>query len=1467
MPGFQTRIVLIFGIPMPLDGNTLRELAIKVSQYFLDFLESDFKRQQAPRRRIVLQTESGFRAGMKVAAYPGLQRNLWQLLEKATEEDLTLKFQPRTYTRPITATLRGIIREQINAIGEEVVELVRGEVMSQAATSRGRAIENPEQWVGEMRSVLAGEIGTQVVRPLLALLDGPLSHQAYSVQDSIFSAEGELIDVVASKVDAVLPDVLSKYLATGDAGHLRSALADLLTVDATRESLMAYFESFIASDAFLEFRDLETYAATGENLQLYLYLGVLKYGSLSFPVFYVPIDVERLANGAGFSFKIQNHLYANKRAIDFVLQELGERQKRQWLSPISERISYLTPQQSIAEVARPLFRKIANVMDLGGQVELDAGSVKEAGNTSVLLSTAMHFAVSDRADEALLNDYEEMIEQARTNAPGVVQLFEGIVGGVLMENPISIDADVEREWDALPLVDRMVIDSPVPLNEEQIKILSAIRNPVGKIVVVEGPPGTGKSHTITAIAADCALNNRSCLILSDKTEALDVVQNKLSDAMNQVRHDSNFPNPILRLGQDQANFKRLTSSQALTQVSAYVKATKANQPRIEAELGELRNQLKGDIEATVHALGGLAMSQIAEVYACEGELAGLAPNVATELRGLSDPALLTLVTRASDSAGGLESYLASAFGKLDPPTPSSIALRVKADSAIVKLAGDQDWTRLALVERLDGERLRALGALLLEYDQLRMPVFGHLFCGKAVRAIEQSINAKFDLRRPVLMKRDAATIRNVVEDANGLRHRLPDLGLSENELAEVYAALVLGRIPPAIAVTADELIEAMTKGIPDGLPVSLSTGDGHVLARIWAAAARFLKCWIPTAQAFEQAPEFDYVTTKGQLEHLNVSIMNAEVDSRLVHFMNTSRTDAKTLASVISRRQKFPEDKFATVQESFPVILASIRQFGEYMPLAPDLFDVVVIDEASQVSVAQAFPALLRAKKVVVLGDSKQFSNTKSSNASIALNEKYRSDLHAFFRQRVSTEASMLQRLARFDVKCSILDFCQLCANYHTMLRKHFRSYQELISYSSTTFYNDQLQAIKIRDVPLEDVIRFDLVEAKDDRAGNGTNQAEADFILEQILDLLDDQSPPTVGVITPFREQQTLLSKLLFGHARGAEMQDRLRLKVMTFDSCQGEERKIIFYSMVATETHDALNYVFPVALVDAQESVEEKLKMQRLNVGFSRAEELIWFVHSKPIGQFKGSIAKALQHYENLLKRGELRPDATDPNSPMEKSVLDWLQKTPFYQRYRESIEILPQFPIGEYLRQLDPTYRHPKWRVDFLLTFATTEGVAKIVIEYDGFEHHFQKGKDVNVGNHERYLVEGDIERQLTLESYGYRFLRVNRFNLGRDPVQTLSDRLERMLDRLLDNRPPAAVEDMQEMASGIASKELKPCSRCGEIKPQEAFFDGSLRGGIGGYGRVCVACKQADEAALREKRLATVGSGRRRWRRRW
>lgn len=301
-----------------------------------------------------------------------------------------------------------------------------------------------------------------------------------------------------------------------------------------------------------------------------------------------------------------------------------------------------------------------------------------------------------------------------------------------------------------------------------------------------------------------------------------------------------------------------------------------------------------------------------------------------------------------------------------------------------------------------------------------------------------------------------------------------------------------------------------------------------------------------------------------------------------------------------------------------------------------------------------------------------------------------------------------------------------------------------------------------------------------------------------------------------------------------------------MTFDSCQGEERQVIFYSMVATPGKDALNYIFPVTLDNARESVEDKLKVQRMNVGFSRAQETISIVHSMPLEAFRGAIGQALQHYAAVLRRKHGEFQDVDPSSPMEQRVLSWLQQTKFVQAQPEDVEIVPQFPIGEYLRQLDPSYEHPSWRVDFLITYRIERGPIYIVVEYDGFEFHFQEGAQVHVGNHQRYLRPEDVERQLTLESYGYRFLRINRFNMGKDPVATLDERLAKLVEMATGEQSAKIVERLRAQAEGMLNRDMRQCSRCSNIKPLEGFFDRALKGGEGGYGRVCADCKGAARA---------------------
>ena len=839
----------------------------------------------------------------------------------------------------------------------------------------------------------------------------------------------------------------------------------------------------------------------------------------------------------------------------------------------------------------------------------------------------------------------------------------------------------------------------------------------------------------------------------------------------------------------------------------------------------------------------------------EATLGALAPAVMECVKRHIDTSALPELDALAPELSALEGYLGGLFETTDY-TPESLWARVRRDASVRQFVDSHDVGSFSKFERLDAAQVRQLSGLLVSYEQLRMPVFGYLFRGSAVRALDRELN-QLPASAPMFLKQHAPMLRTLVETANGLRTRLEADNVGP-AFPEAYQSLAQGTLPDPAARTALKALTLLRR-LDDAIVTTLLQ-EPKDDAQLWTLAIQFLRRWLSTRKMFDAAPQFDYVGSKSRLERLNTSVMNAHVDGRLVDFMDTHRTDAKALAAVISQRQKFPEDKFEDIRASFPVIIASIREFGEFMPLLPDLFDVVIIDEASQVSVAQALPALLRAKTIVVLGDSKQFSNVKSSNASNELNDKYRADLVQYFEKNVTRQAAALQRLAMFDVKRSILEFCSMAASYSVMLRKHFRSYPELISYSSATFYNHQLQAIKIRGVPLDEVVCFDQVEVGERITTRVSNAVEAEFILEQLLELVDEERPPTVGVITPFREQQTLLTKLLFNHARGRDFEDKLRLKVMTFDSCQGEERNIIFYSLVATPGKDALNYIFPVSLTDAAQSVEEKLKVQRLNVGFSRAQEMIWIVHSMPIADYRGAIGQALNHYKNVLNTKDVRADQTDPASPMEAKLLGWLQNTAFVQMHADRVEILPQFPVGEYLRQLDPTYSHPDWRVDFLLTFRSGKGPVHVVIEYDGFEHHFQKNKQVHVGNHQRYLVEADVERQLTLESYGYRFLRVNRFNLGNDPVATLSERLTALIEVAVGEPVSKAVDAVLEQAAGLANKELKACSRCGKIQKLEAFYDPALKSGDGGHGRVCMDCKAleaADRAAHPTRRR------RRRW----
>ena len=1452
----------------------IRGFSQRVLRYFLAFLETDFKRQQAPRRRIQLKTDTNFRAGMPLRKYRTLFDAAWRVVQQTIKEGLVLRVRKGAHSAPISATLQNLIRQHVAELPAASFDRVRAQTLEYAKRNRSKSVDNPEKFVESVQVAFVEAVGTAVIQPVLALLEGPFREQAYSAVETVYEIETDLTDALAEAALAVLPDAVNSYVVRGETVSIEKVLAEFFSEKDTKERITWFFEDFATADAFQELRDVLNYARTGENLQFYVYLCDIRFGNAAFPLFYIPAATRFDDQKSEYVIELDPHLFVNKQAIDWILQEHRGQAGRAPISPVEDRIMYLTESDSFADKMSAVLRKLVPSFELTAEIDVRARNLQSASSPFLKLSNAVYFAVFDKGDEAVLNDYEALLTSLTEDQQGAGRLFENIIRGFLTNDPISVREKVDDRWDATPIPERLLAVSPIPINEEQTKILSALREPDCRYLAIQGPPGTGKSHTITAIAFDCILGGRNVLILSDKQEALDVVESKLSDALSAVRHGEDFPNPILRLGRTGGTYTRLISHSSQEKIRQQYRAHKSHAESLERDTAQTRERVRGTIEKTIHTYAGVKLSDIEQCQRLAHELDAVMAGYSRTLEAPLRADLLAALSEAMNvlAVAGCNATILAEMASRAAASKSGSLQSLLTASKICSVASifakDPRSSALRLFGALKPSDRERLVPFIAEYQSVRWPVFGYLFSGAKARAVTRKLVQTFpSCTHQLDLHTRLADLIGLVEILGRMSVEMHKVGLDDAKGEDVYLFVLR---PESIPANVDRLrlfldsFKAAYAQARQPMYGHDAIKDARAFVVFLHKAAQYACLFHRLRDAITSVPHLDYVGEKSKLEQMYTSKMTYEIDRRFIDFVDNKKATAKSLGGVIKAKQQFPQDQFDSFKQAFPCVIAGIREFAEYVPLKTEIFDVVVIDEASQVSVAQAFPALLRAQKVVVFGDHRQFSNVKSAQASNAVNESHLADIEAHFRQTVSTAADKIQRLKQFDVKKSVLEFFDLIASYSDMLRKHFRGYQELISFSSKTFYGGQLQAIKVRGKPIDDVIKFTIVE-HDGRVEKlrNVNSLEGETIREELRNLVDDEAAITVGILTPFREQQQYLSRLLFNDSYAQRFENDLKLKVMTFDTCQGEERDLIIYSMVATLENDLLNYIFPVDLTSAVDRVEEGLKVQRLNVGFSRAKEAIWFVLSKPLDQFRGSIARVLNHYESLLNEKAIaEPGDTDPSSPMEAKVLDWIKKTPFFQKNEENLELIAQFPIGDYIRQLDPRYEHPAYRCDFLLRYQSAERAVNVVLEYDGFAEHFIERQRIHEGNYDRYYRPEDIERQMVIESYGYKFLRLNRFNLGIDPIGTLSERLS-ALTQVANDNSPGTVGQIRNDALALAEGDAKHCPKCDQIRPLSAFLDPALKEGIG---RICTDCKKTAKPAK------LSGAGRRfrrirplRWRR--
>jgi superfamily I DNA and/or RNA helicase len=1469
-------------------GSGTLEFFREVTKYFMDFLETDFHKQRLPKRTIKSRNSGNLLIGFNLKKYESFQQVIEKHIAGNFPADTTLQVKKAQHKTKLPKNVLDLIELQISKISKTDFSNLIEEI---AVRIEQEAVLNKDDFEFALNNACDNASASYynlIIHPFILSLEKPLTNKELGDDSDIFMMEQELVEAFVERIQAKISDLLKRLFAK-EKPKLSTELQETISLVEVQALLVERFSEMKVADLFDEVKDLENNKAILDKQDFYLYFGDIAYKGNKYPIFYLPINLVKLQESFQLEFDAQ--VYINKKALEYIAQEFNkDRGTRGTLKSIGERIIYLSQHQTdLQDVLGSVISEIQNFFEMRDNVNFHQQKEMKAKGAEVSISNSLYFSLFDKSDEALVNDYEEILTQIGLEGGDLSEAFQQILDDFLQNNPESISSEVEDEWDSTDTPSKLVAQSPIPLNSEQLQILSAIKKPNCKYVIVEGPPGTGKSHTITAIIFDAILNSKSILVLSDKKEALDVVEKNITETMNKVRLDQNFQNPILRLGKTGNTYSQILSKTAITGIKAHYRGVKANLADLDETISQATNSLKEDIELETLSYGDVDIQEVKELMYLEENIGNpktfyfdLDEVLSNEMGGYD---IGTLKEGLNSFNSVTSSKLFKRLSKLLGHNPTdfedyidlleSLDLVAKASTSLVdnRLFALESIRRFESFSKSDIPKLRDY---LNEYRSKKMFIFGYAFSKGALNQISSRFrnDFKFIGENPhtLLPTLESALVsfNLMAEKANKIN---ADLQLENDFVALLHQIFLSEELKDWLAEVASTVeIASDLNSISTQYPKSfkklaisvdkLETLSDNKLVNADEAKLneqiRYVQLKKKVSSEFTKIPNLDYQSVKKSIEQLVITKVAHKLDGRVIDFYENNKNDAETLRAIIRGKQKFPRDKFEKLNNAFPCILAGIRDYAEYIPLNHQMFDLLIIDEASQVSLAQAFPALIRAKKVLILGDRKQFSNIKSAQARSDTNRDYLSRLEGSFKASVSKDPSQLVRLGKFDIKTSVLEFFEFISNYSMQLTKHFRGYKEIISYSNKHFYRNSLQVMKIRAKNIDEVIKFTRVtaSAKDELRPN-SNSAEVDFIKSELLRLRVEKSEQSVGIITPHTNQQKLLVDQISKMPEYDYFVDNFKLKIMTFDTCQGEERDTIYYSMVATKESDKLWGVFIKDLSNVDIEEDGQIKAQRLNVGFSRGKECIHFVISKDIEDFNGSVGEALRHYKLVLDEAleERKVSETDQRSGMEPEVLNWFYQTDFWNKNKKAITFIPSFEIGKYLKQLDPTYTHPMYKVDFLLAYKDSDDKErKIVIEYDGFEEHFKNRDQVDEYNYEHYMSDGDVYRQKVLESYGYKFLRINKFNSGSNPVETLDKRLKDFTKPELKTNP--WLSKIHTTIEDIQSGDLKECPKCKELRDVDDFKDASLSRGVG---RICKHCKTSSGTTRSSRSSSAVTSG--------
>ncbi len=275
---------------------------------------------------------------------------------------------------------------------------------------------------------------------------------------------------------------------------------------------------------------------------------------------------------------------------------------------------------------------------------------------------------------------------------------------------------------------------------------------------------------------------------------------------------------------------------------------------------------------------------------------------------------------------------------------------------------------------------------------------------------------------------------------------------------------------------------------------------------------------------------------------------------------------ARTLKS---QAELFDSIQFDKIFKALPIWLCNFKDLYKVLPLKAELFDVLIIDEASQADLATSLPAMHRAKKIVVVGDNKQLTHYSF----LSMNQIQRLQKKHQFPDDLDSTYGNYRESSLFDI------YFHKINNQHqlTFLNEHFRSNDSIIGFSNKFFYNGDLKVMK--GLPHHKINGNQIIKSAGNRNKKGHNEEEAELLLKEVQSIIESQKTvpericQSIGILSPFSSQVDYIQALLDKELKSHNI-EKHRIKVGSPYSFQGDEKEIMLLSWVLdNQTHGSIH------------------------------------------------------------------------------------------------------------------------------------------------------------------------------------------------------------------------------------------------------------------------------------------------------